>query len=65
MCTSQKNWSQYFVSKNKLKKKENQYFLAKDKVTRESQYPYRQKSVLIADKVLKEILKKNIFPNNG
>ena len=46
------------MSKNKLKKKENQYFLAKDKVTRESQYPYRQKSVLIADKVLKKIFKK-------
>ena len=44
-----------FCEQKWTKKKEYQYFLAKDKVSRESQYSYRQKSMLIADKVLKEI----------
>lgn len=66
MHTPQKNWSQYFVSKNKLNK-EDQYFLAKDKITKESQCPYRQRLVLIADKkVLKKIFFKIvILPYSG
>ena len=66
MHIPQKNWSQYFVSKNKLNK-EDQYFLAKDKITKESQCPYRQRLVLIADKkILKKIFFKSvILPYNG